>query len=81
MINYINKDITTVETGVIVHGVNCQGAMGSGVALAILKKWPTVYSEYKKFPTGSQSLGKIQPIEIEPKQLYVINCFGSISIG
>lgn len=30
----------------ICHGVNCQGKMGSGVALAIRQKWPKVFEDY-----------------------------------
>lgn len=49
MIEYINKDITTIESGIIGHGVNCQGVMGSGVALAIKTKWPKVYFDYLEY--------------------------------
>ena len=33
--------------GILVHGCNCQGVMGSGVALQIKQKWPTVFSHYQ----------------------------------
>lgn len=33
--------------GVIVHGCNAQGVMGSGVAKQIKKKWPKVYRVYR----------------------------------
>lgn len=36
-------------TGLIVHGCNCLGVMGSGVAKAIKDKWPIVYVEYKDY--------------------------------
>jgi O-acetyl-ADP-ribose deacetylase (regulator of RNase III) len=39
MITTINKDILTVEKGVIVHSVNCIGGVG-GLAGAIARKWP-----------------------------------------
>lgn len=44
----IIQDITQVESGVIVHQVNCQGVMGSGLALQIARKWPEVYEGYKR---------------------------------
>jgi len=47
MINYLNKDITTVTEGVIGHGCNASGGFGSGVAGAIRKKWPEMYDLYK----------------------------------
>lgn len=33
--------------GVIVHGCNAQGAMGSGVALFVKTKWPVVFDDYR----------------------------------
>lgn len=33
--------------GIILHGCNAQGVMGSGVALAIRNKWPGAYEKYK----------------------------------
>ena len=39
-------DLLSVNRGIIVHGCNCQGVMGSGVALAIREKWPAVYEAY-----------------------------------
>lgn len=49
MIEYIKKDITTVDRGVIVHGCNCQGVMGSGVAKAIRDTWPEAFSAYREW--------------------------------
>lgn len=34
----INKDITTLKKGILLQQVNCQNAMGSGVAKAIYLK-------------------------------------------
>lgn len=91
MIKYIEKDITTVDRGIIVHGVNCQGVMGSGVAKALRDKYPIIYDEYKnkccgwKFsPVGL--LGQIQVINVEPPEkiqpsLYVVNLFSQEAYG
>lgn len=47
---YIKKDITTVEgPAIIIHGVNCQGVMGSGVAKALYTKWPGVKAKYLSY--------------------------------
>ena len=46
MITTINKDILTVDKGVIVHSVNCIGAVG-GLAGAIARKWPNNAKEYR----------------------------------
>lgn len=48
LVTYIVMDITTATRGIVVHGVNCQGVMGSGVALAIRTKWPQIFESYKK---------------------------------
>jgi O-acetyl-ADP-ribose deacetylase (regulator of RNase III) len=42
-------DLLAIERGIIVHGCNCQGVMGSGVAGALAAKWPTVYAGYRNF--------------------------------
>lgn len=44
-VNY--GDLLSVTNGIIIHGVNAQGVFGSGVALAIQKKYPKAYEEYK----------------------------------
>ncbi len=76
MISYVNKDITTVERGVLAHGVNCQGAMGSGVALAIKTKWPQIYVAYINNPTGKEMLGTAHVINVsEDSSLFVTNCY------
>ena len=49
MISYIKKDVTTVTKGIIVHGCNCQGVMGSGVAKAIRDKWPGAFVAYRSW--------------------------------
>ena len=42
------KDITSITKGVIMHQVNCQNVMGSGVAKALYTKYPQVKSEFHK---------------------------------
>jgi O-acetyl-ADP-ribose deacetylase (regulator of RNase III) len=37
-----------ISTGILVHGCNCLGAMGGGIAAGIREKWPTVYEAYKR---------------------------------
>lgn len=56
--------------GLIVHGVNCQGVMGSGVAAQIRSKWPTVYERYKldEEKIGLQ-LGDVQIVAVESGQV------------
>lgn len=46
--NVVCGDITTAS-GIIVHGCNAMGVMGSGVAKAIRKKFPFAYKAYKDY--------------------------------
>ena len=73
---YVNQDITSVTSGIICHGVNCQGVMGSGVAKAIRNKWPDVYKAYKQQPTGGDMLGVCHTICVQDEpELIVANCY------
>ncbi len=48
MIEYRKGNLLDVKSGIIIHGCNAQGVMGSGVALAIKQKYPEVYEDYKQ---------------------------------
>lgn len=81
----IKKDLLTVERGIIVHQVNCQGAMNSGVAKAIRDKWPEVYLEYLDVCNNYRNnkmklLGEVSFVEVEDN-LIVANLFGQFSYG
>lgn len=59
--------------GIIVHGCNCQGVMGSGVALAIKNKWPDAYAMYKqKWATMGIMEGDIITVAVAPG-VFVVN--------
>lgn len=47
MIEYRKGNLLDVTEGIIVHGCNCQGVMGSGVAKAIREKFPEAYKTYR----------------------------------
>lgn len=69
----IQKDITTVEEPfIIMHGVNCQDKMGSGVAKALYTKWPLVKEAYHL--VKNKELGWIDIVRVADKG-YVVNCF------
>ena len=82
MIEYRKGNLLDVTSGVIAHGVNCQGVMGSGVAKAIREKYPDVYRKYQKdveswkegFGATFGQLGRVQFIGVSQK-LVVANCF------
>lgn len=75
----------SIDKAVILHQVNCMGAMGHGVAGAIRKKWPIVFDEYKTFVEGFRDrqwklLGLSQGVTISPN-LKVYNLFGQYDYG
>lgn len=85
MIKEIQKDVTTVERGIVLHQVNCLGVMGSGVALAIKNKWPKVYERYAELHAQYsfqpwKLLGKPQIVTID-EGLSVANLFGQYDCG
>jgi len=62
---------------IICHCCNDINIMGAGVALAIRKKWPVVYSEYKD---KKLLLGEVQYVKVE-KDIVVANMIGQEGIG
>jgi O-acetyl-ADP-ribose deacetylase (regulator of RNase III) len=84
---FIEQDILEIEHGIICHQVNCQGVMGSGIALAIKNKFPLVFKSYKamydcftryKFPLLGYA-------DVAPSgrhsELYIANLFGQDTFG
>ena len=82
----IQKDITTIEKGVIMHQVNCQNVMGAGVAKAIYLKHPLVKQAFhdlaKKEPynTPTKRFGLVQPVKIN-NELIILNSFSQLYYG
>lgn len=83
MIIYKKLDVTSVEKGIIAHGVNGQFVMGSGVALAIRNKWPIVYDEYAKFRHSNYTGGLLGQVAFATinENLIVANCFTQMFFG
>ena len=83
MITTINKDILTVDKGVIVHSVNCIGAVG-GLAGAIARKWPKNAEEYrdhvKRQTLPIMLLGSVFEVNVA-HNIIVANLFGQNDIG
>lgn len=71
----IIKNITSVESpGIVMHGVNCQRVMKSGIAKSLFDKWPNVYKEYMSLSKSEMCLGKTLPVKIK-EDLYVMHCW------
>jgi O-acetyl-ADP-ribose deacetylase (regulator of RNase III) len=63
---------------VIVHGCNCQCAMGKGIALSIKQQFPEAYAADLRTPKGERSkLGTISIAEVErpPARFTVVNAY------
>lgn len=66
--------------GVIVHGCNAQGVMGSGVAKQIKERWPGCYEAYREHlkrykQLGIPLLGKVvfQPVPYGKADYFIAN--------
>jgi len=56
-------DLLAVDRGIIVHGCNAKGVMGSGVALAVRRKYPQAYAAYRKtYLEAGLRIGQIIPV-------------------
>lgn len=89
MITYIKQDIATIKRGVIAHGVNCRGVMGSGVAKSLRDAYPQVFTTYKqkcdveaKHPDWMLGLIDIVIINgLVGEELLIVNCFTQDNYG
>lgn len=83
-IRNFDGDVFTSDARLILHAVNCQGVMGSGVAKTVKDRYPNVFLEYKNkcnnAQTTSSLLGEIQKVDISDKQS-IVNCFTQDNYG
>lgn len=89
----INGNLLTLfeqdpEVEIIMHGCNCLGAMGAGIAYSIASKYPEVFHAYIEYIQRMNSvgpgrlLGKINTVPVNGK--YIVNAFtqeGVMRIG
>lgn len=88
MIRVEHGDLLTAKADVICHQVNCQGKMGSGVALQIRQQFPEAYQQYLKLynkccANQRKLLGICQMVEVERdgRKFYIANLFGQLGYG
>lgn len=81
MIDKKQMNILDVKEGVIFHGVNCKGVMGSGLAIQIREAYPVVFEKYREFlkETGGK-LGAVQIVQVS-ETLQVGNIFSQSNYG
>lgn len=81
MIEYRHGNLVNVTEGVIAHGCNAQGVMGSGVALAVKQRFPQAYHSYvHALKHKDLSLGDVDLVKINDK-LMVANCITQVTYG
>ena len=80
MTEYKKGNLLDVTEGIIVHGANAQGVMGSGVAKAIREKYPECFAtyrdEYEKFTLVLGDIVwwcKVDPAGDYGNDLYIAN--------
>jgi O-acetyl-ADP-ribose deacetylase (regulator of RNase III) len=74
----IDQDLTKIQQGVILHGCNTKGVMGFGQSLALRSAFPMIYPPYRSYcqianKMGRNILGRVIEVQIEDKDLYVLN--------
>lgn len=85
MIKHIKCDIFESGADVILHQVNCQGVMGSGIAKQVREKFPEVYKKYKTMCDAYSEdrrllLGMVQCVRIDNDKL-IVNLFAQENFG
>ena len=77
-----NSNLLDVESGIIAHGCNAQGVMGSGVARQLRAKYPKIYSSYCQHLSilDANPLGTVDFIRVSPK-LVVANMITQLNYG
>lgn len=85
MFKVVTGNLLNETRGILVHGVNCQGAMGAGIALEVKKRYPKAYESYIAF--GERNgwhpnllLGQVDFVQISD-ELFIANAFIQASYG
>ena len=87
MIQIVEGDLLSANADVICQQVNCQNAMGSGLARAIYTKWPIVKEAYHEFCDSAglrdpySLLGRVQIIRSRELPFDIANIFGQLNYG
>jgi O-acetyl-ADP-ribose deacetylase (regulator of RNase III) len=64
----------TVTRGIIVHGCNCKGVMGSGIARSVRELYPQAFGVYhNEFSKNGLKLGNITFAKCENDEKWIVN--------
>lgn len=85
VIKIIDGDISTTDKDIIVQQVNCMGAMGKGLALTLMTRYPNVRTEYiafhkkqmRKAESNRDLLGMVNYVDTYDEKI-VANIFGQV---
>ena len=73
----VQGDILQIQTGIIVHQVNCRRVMGAGLARKLREVYPEHYKDYMH---AAPALGKIVFTKVGDS-LYVVGAYGQDNYG
>lgn len=74
MIVYVTGDLFTTDANIIMHGVNCRGGFGSGVAKQMTEHYPEARVAYlNKWKNHRWYLGQVQFVP-QPDGRIIANC-------
>jgi O-acetyl-ADP-ribose deacetylase (regulator of RNase III) len=74
-------DALDVETGIIVHGCNAKGVMGSGMAKAVKAQYPEAFRVYREaYEMCATRLGTITTVEVDPGK-WLVNAITQTDFG
>lgn len=77
MINTLHGNVLDTGNSVIVHCVNCQGVMGSGIAREIRERFPDVYETYlETYKNGVLHLGSVSYVYLPLEDKIIANAAG-----
>lgn len=83
MVKIVNGNALDFKENILIHQVNCQGVMGSGIALQIKNKWSIVFDEYMKTMKWKDTInpmGQIDRCRICDNK-WVYNLYGQWNYG
>ncbi len=71
----ISGNLLDIHEGVILHGVNAQGVMGSGIAKDLRAKYPGIYNSYRDWWAYTPDiLGGIDPCKVSENLIVINGC-------
>ena len=73
----VEKDMTKIKQGVLLHGCNTKGVMGIGRSQVFRAAFPSIYQPYKSYchianKMGRNILGRVIETQIDDLDLYVL---------